>query len=172
MIGQLGGEDVSEPDARIDAVEAVDQGMLPIGLDRRITGAPSVNTEAASGRMTAIGATLPFHWRAHLGGGPPAHRQDRRDLRRTARIVRVRHASVQYDDQHGSPHAQRAALLRPVRARGHRRANPRQDTSAAPPPIAGRFMTTKPARSRCSTSRFATISAMILSALWTRLRPW
>ena len=56
MIGQLGRDDVSGPDARI---EAVDQGMLPFGLDRRITGPPSVNTEAASGRMTAIGAFLP-----------------------------------------------------------------------------------------------------------------
>ena len=33
-------------------------------------------------------------------------------------------------------------------------------------------MTTKPARSKCSTRRLATISAMISSALWTRLRPW
>ena len=33
-------------------------------------------------------------------------------------------------------------------------------------------MTTKPERSKCSTRRFATISAMISSALWTRLRPW
>jgi hypothetical protein len=36
------------------------------------------------------------------------------------------------------------------------------------PPIGGFFMTTNPARSRCSTSRFATISAMISSAAWTR----
>src|SRR5271166_726952 len=42
-------------------------------------------------------------------------------------VVRVGHASVQHDEQYGSPHAQRAALLRPVRARGHGRANPRQD---------------------------------------------
>ena len=32
-------------------------------------------------------------------------------------------------------------------------------------------MTTKPARSRYSTRRLATISAMISSALWMRLRP-
>jgi hypothetical protein len=43
--------------------------------------------------------------------------------------------------------------------------------SAPPPTIGGRFMTTNPARSRWSTSRFATISAIISSALWTRLRP-
>ncbi len=48
--------------------------------------------------------------------------------------------------------------------------NPRP--SAAAPISAGRFMMTKPARSRCSTSRRATISAMISSALWTRLRLW
>ena len=43
--------------------------------------------------------------------------------------------------------------------------------SAAPPAIGGRFITTKPARSRCSTRRFATISAMISSALCDRFRP-
>jgi len=48
--------------------------------------------------------------------------------------------------------------------------NPRP--SAAAPTSDGRFITTKPARSRCSTSRLATISAMISSALCTRLRPW
>jgi hypothetical protein len=31
-------------------------------------------------------------------------------------------------------------------------------------------MTTMPERARCSTSRWATISDMISSALWTRLR--
>lgn len=43
--------------------------------------------------------------------------------------------------------------------------------SAAAPPIGRRFFTTKPARSRCSTRRRATISDMSSSALWTRLRP-
>jgi hypothetical protein len=52
--------DVSELDMWVDVVEAVDQGMLPIGLDGRITGSPS---EAASGRMTAIGATFAFRQR-------------------------------------------------------------------------------------------------------------
>src|SRR3546814_8790847 len=33
---------------------------------------------------------------------------------------------VQYDYQHGAPHAQHAAVLRPVRARGDHRAHPRQ----------------------------------------------
>jgi len=36
--------------------------------------------------------------------------------------------------------------------------------NAAAPTSAGRFITTKPARAKCSTSRFATISAMISSA--------
>jgi len=44
--------------------------------------------------------------------------------------------------------------------------------SAAPPPIGGRFITTNPARSKCSTRRRATTSAMISSALCARLRPW
>ena len=42
----------------------------------------------------------------------------------------------------------------------------------APPPIAERFMATKPDRSKCSTSRLATISDGSSSALWIRLRPW
>jgi phosphatidylserine/phosphatidylglycerophosphate/cardiolipin synthase-like enzyme len=50
------------------------------------------------------------------------------------------------------------------------RSNPRP--SATAPISAGLFMMTKPARSRCSTSRLATISAVISSALRTRLRPW
>lgn len=39
--------------------------------------------------------------------------------------------------------------------------NPRPN--AAPPPIGGRFMTTNPARSKWSTNRLATISAIISS---------
>ena len=52
----------------------------------------------------------------------------------------------------------------------HFRSNPLP--SAAAPISGGRFIMTKPAHSRCSTSLLATISAMISSALWTRLRPW
>ena len=44
-----------------------------------------------------------------------------------ARLVRLGHPGVQHDHQHGPADAQRAAVLRPVRARGHRRAHPRQD---------------------------------------------
>ena len=43
------------------------------------------------------------------------------------RLVRLGHPGVQHHDQHGPADAQRAAVLRPVRARGHRRAHPRQD---------------------------------------------
>src|SRR5208282_1677558 len=43
--------------------------------------------------------------------------------------------------------------------------------SVLAPAAGGFFMTTKPDRSRCSTRRFATIPAMISSALSTRLRP-
>ena len=53
-------------------------------------------------------------------------------------------------------------------AHGHR-SNPRP--SAAPPVIGARFITTKPARSKCSTSRLATIAEMSSSASRTRLRP-
>ena len=42
---------------------------------------------------------------------------------------------------------------------------------AAPPPIGGRFMMTKPERSRCSTSRLATIAAIVSPAWCVRLRP-
>ncbi len=50
-----------------------------------------------------------------------------------------------------------------------RLSNPR--ASAAPPSVGGRFIATKPARSRCSTTRSAIMLAMISPALWTRLRP-
>ncbi len=51
-------------------------------------------------------------------------RQDRRRPRRAQRILRVGNAAVQYDDLHGTPDAQHAALLRPIRARDRRRAYP------------------------------------------------
>ena len=44
-----------------------------------------------------------------------------------AASLRLGHAGVQHHHQHGPADAQRAAVLRPVRARGHRRAHPRQD---------------------------------------------
>ena len=62
---------------------------------------------------------------------------------------------------------QTAAVARP--SPGHGPLNPRP--KAAPPLIDGFFITTKPDRSRCSTSPLATISAMISPALWTRFRP-
>ena len=42
-------------------------------------------------------------------------------------LLRLRHAGLQHVLVHRPPDAQRAALLRPVRARGHRRADPGQD---------------------------------------------
>ena len=42
-----------------------------------------------------------------------------------------RHPVVQHHDLDGTAHAQHPALLRPVRARGHRRAHPRQDQGVA-----------------------------------------
>ncbi|CAA9507192.1 MAG: Site-specific recombinases, DNA invertase Pin homologs, partial [uncultured Sphingomonadaceae bacterium] len=63
----------------------------------------------------------------------PAHPQPGRLLAHRGRagrgrgVVRVGDAGLQHDDQHGQAHPQRPALLRPVRARGHRRAHPRQD---------------------------------------------
>ena len=53
--------------------------------------------------------------------------QHRRALRPPRRQLRLRHPAVQHHHQHGPADAQRAAVLRPVRARGHRRAHPRQD---------------------------------------------
>ena len=50
-----------------------------------------------------------------------------RAVRRTRRLVRVGDPGVQHHHQHGAAHAERAAVVRPVRARGHRRAHPRQD---------------------------------------------
>ena len=43
------------------------------------------------------------------------------------RLLRLGHPAVQHHDLDGAADAQRPALLRPVRARGHRRAHPRQD---------------------------------------------
>ena len=58
---------------------------------------------------------------------PRRLRQDRRRARRGRGLVRERHPVVQHDDQHGPADAQRAAVVRAVRARGYRRAHPRQD---------------------------------------------
>ena len=76
-------------------------------------------------------------------GGPGRHRrrlqdrpadplarrfcQDRRDPRCEGRLLRFGHAAVQHDDLDGALDPQRAAVLCAVRARGHRRAHPRQD---------------------------------------------
>jgi len=49
-----------------------------------------------------------------------------RDLRRAGRFLCLRHSGIQYDEQHGPADPQRTAVLRPVRARGHGGANPRQ----------------------------------------------
>ena len=46
---------------------------------------------------------------------------------RQARLVRLGDPAVQHHDLDGPADAQHAAVLRPVRARGHRRAHPRQD---------------------------------------------
>jgi hypothetical protein len=57
----------------------------------------------------------------------------------------------------------------PRRASYHSPSCPRQ--IAAPPPIGGFFMTTNPDRSKCSTSRLATIAAIISPASFALLRP-
>ena len=49
-----------------------------------------------------------------------------RGVRPAQRHLRRRHAVVQHHDVDGTADAQHPALLRPVRARGHRRAHPRQ----------------------------------------------
>ena len=48
-------------------------------------------------------------------------------VRRAGRLLRLGHPGVQHHHHHGAADAERAAVLRPVRARGHRRAHPRQD---------------------------------------------
>src|SRR6202049_3795419 len=50
-----------------------------------------------------------------------------RALRRTGCVVRLGDAAIQHDELDGAPDAQRAVVLCPVRARGHRRTHPRQD---------------------------------------------
>ena len=47
----------------------------------------------------------------------------------THQVSFVSHPVIQHDNQHGTIDAERPLVLRPVRARGHRRADPRQDRS-------------------------------------------
>jgi len=60
---------------------------------------------------------------------PLAHRfcQDRRDPRCAGRVFCFGHPAVQHDDLDGAPDAEHSVVLCAVRARGHRRAYPRQD---------------------------------------------
>ena len=82
-------------------------------------------------------------------------RQDRRGVRRAAASLRLRHPGLQHHHQHGPADAQRAAVLRPVRARGHRRAHPRQDRRLEEEgPVDGR-----PARRSATTSRTGSSSS-------------
>src|SRR5205814_495863 len=53
--------------------------------------------------------------------------QDRRDPRSERRLLRFGDAAIQHDDTDGAPDPQCAVVLCAVRARGHRRAHPRQD---------------------------------------------
>ena len=48
-------------------------------------------------------------------------------LRRRGCVVRLGDAAIQHDQLDGAPDAQRAVVLCPVRAGGHRRTHPRQD---------------------------------------------
>ena len=54
-------------------------------------------------------------------------RQDRRAVRRPRRLLRLGHPGLQHHHQHGPADPQRAAVVRPVRAGGHGREDPRQD---------------------------------------------
>ncbi len=62
--------------------------------------------------------------------------------------LRVGHAAVQHDQLDGPVDAQRAAVVRAVRARDHLRADPRQDRGHA----AQREMVRRPAAARATTS--------------------
>ena len=88
--------------------------------------------------------------------GRPAHplarrlRQAGRAVRPAWGVVRLGHPVVQHHHQHGTADPQRAAVLRPVRARGDRRAGARQDRRLQAQGHLGRR--TGPARlSRAST---------------------
>src|SRR5258708_3248775 len=56
-------------------------------------------------------------------------RQDGRSVRRPCGVLRRGHPAIQYHELDGTPDAQCPAVLRPVRARGDGRADPRQDRS-------------------------------------------
>ena len=97
-------------------------------------GGFSGGTHGAAGPATAAGRHQGRQGRrrGRLQGRPADPvarrlRQDRRGVRRARRLLRLGHPAVQHHDLHGPADAQRAAVLRPVRARGHRRAHPRQD---------------------------------------------
>ena len=65
---------------------------------------------------------------------PLAHRlrKNCRSIRKEQSLVREHNAAVQHDDLDGPADAQHPAQLRPVRARGDRRAHPRQVRRLAP----------------------------------------
>ena len=72
-----------------------------------------------------------------LQGGPAeplAHRlrKNCRSIRKEQSLVREHNPAIQHDDVDGPADAQHPALLRPVRARGDRRAHPRQVRRLAP----------------------------------------
>ncbi len=62
---------------------------------------------------------------------PRRLRPHRRAVRYPQGQLRLGHPGVQHDDEHGPADPERPAVVRPVRARGHRRAHPRQDRRLA-----------------------------------------
>ena len=101
---------------------AYDDGGLSGGtMERPCAAAAAGGHPAGAGRC-----------RGGLQGRPPDPlagrlRQDGRGVRRTRGVVRRGHPAVQHHDLDGPAHAQRPALVRAVRARGDRRADPGQD---------------------------------------------
>ena len=93
---------------------------------RRING-PTSPQEAA--RRYSI---APDRRGRRLQSGPAdpvagGFRKNRRNLRRGGRLVRLGHPAIQHHDLDGAPYPQCPFVLCAVRARGHRRADPRQD---------------------------------------------
>ena len=88
----------------------------------------------AAGAPAADGRRRGRQGRLHRGlqGRPPQPlpaglRQDHGDVRPAPGVARLGHAAVQHDHVHGPADAEHPAVLRPVRAGDHLRADPRQD---------------------------------------------
>src|SRR5437660_5996329 len=95
---------------------------------RRHAGAPRPATTICRYRPASGGYSHRLQGRP-VDPVPDGFRKDGRAVRSPRRHLRRGHAAVQHNDVDGTAHHQYPAVLRPVRARGHWRARPRQDRS-------------------------------------------